>query len=210
MSFLDLFKAKKTNKPSNKTPKTAPAAAPATPSETPNANQDLQQIANQTYPGIAIYVRDANLPKALSDKYTPGRIILERAFTDASNRVMGMVTTHRYMILSNHMKNFSSFEQGTNWGLHVAQNNSRFKVLGQHSYNGKTAIVLLHLPNNDTWKVFKNCNFSLDEQLYQMSIQRFEAKCEQPPIPELATPQWLNRCAFPVGMDDKGNFWNVE
>ena len=84
------------------------------PKETPINQELLEQIANKTYPGLGIYVRDINLPKHLADKYTKGLIIREKAFTDASNRVMGMVTTHRYLILSNHMANLSSFEHGTN------------------------------------------------------------------------------------------------
>lgn len=112
-------------------------------------------VVNKTYPGLGIYVRDINLSKELAEKYTPGLIIREKAFTDASNRVIGMVITHRYLILSNHMADFSQFEHGTNWGLHVANSGSRFKVLGTHIYKGKTAIVLLHLLDDDSWKIYK-------------------------------------------------------
>lgn len=30
------------------------------------------------------------------------------------------------------------------------------------------------------------------------------------PIPELATDKWLDRCKFPLGMDDNGNFFELE
>ena len=202
MSFFSFFKSKKDHK-STSTDKVIPK-------KTNSDINDFERIENQVYTGIAIYVRDVNLTNELADKYVSGLIIREKAFTDASNRVMGMTTSHRYMILSNHMTNFSLFEQGTNWGLHIAKKDSRFKVLGKHTYNGKTAIVLLHLPDNDNWKVYKNCQFPLDEELYQSSIKRFEIKCEMAPIPELSTPEWLNRCKFPVGMDDNGNFWSLE
>ena len=172
--------------------------------------QKMQDVVNQMYPGIAMLVRDVDLPDDLANKYIPGMIIREKAFTDASCRVMGMVTTHRYIILSNHMGNLAQFENGTNWGLCVAQKDSHFKVLGQHTYKDKHAIILLHLPDDDTWKLFKNVNISIDQQLLDMAIQRFEAKCELPPVPELAAQQWLDRCKFPIGMSDDGTFWELE
>lgn len=172
--------------------------------------QRMQSVINQMYPGIAMLVRDINLPDGFADKYVPGMIIREKGFVDASCRIGGMVTTHRYIILSNHMRNFSQFEQGTNWGLCVAPSDSRFKVLGRHIYKGKCAIILLHLPNDENWKMFKTVNVSIDQQLLEMTIQRFEEKCELPPIPELADRLWLGRCQFPVGLNDEGEPWELE
>ena len=60
---------------------------------------------------------------------------------------MGMVTSHRYAILSNHMGDFREYEHGTNWGLFVAKH-SHFKVIDIYEYNGKTQILLLHLPDD--------------------------------------------------------------
>lgn len=77
-------------------------------------------------------------------------------------------------------------------------------------YKGKCAIILLHLPDDDTWEMFKTINISMDQQLLEMAIQRFEAKCERPPVPELAAPQWLDRCKFPIGMRDDGEFWPLK
>lgn len=166
-----------------------------------------QQIADKMYPGIALFARDVNLPPAFAAKYVPGLIIKERAFVDASIRFMGMVTTHRYVILSNHMKNMSMFEQGTNWGLHLANMGSHFKVLGQYIHNGKTGIFLLHLPDDEDWKVYRNTEFDMDKKLYQTAVERFIMKADTPPVPELTTREWLDRCAFPLGMDDNGNLY---
>lgn len=169
----------------------------------------MEDVANKTYPGLTIYVKDLNLPNILADKYVKGMIICEKAFVDASKRVMGMITTHRYMILSNHMADFSQFEHGTNWNLHVANKNSHYKVLGKHTYNGKTAIILLHLPDDETWKVYKKCEFSVDEEFYNMAVESFEKKCELPPVPELTTEAWLSRCDFPIGMSDDGTLFDL-
>lgn len=172
--------------------------------------EQLQAVTNKMYLGMALYARDVNLPEELAEKYTPGRILREKGFTDASDRFMGMVTTHRYVILSNHMADLSGFEHGTNWGLHTAKKDSHFKVLGKVTVQGKTGIFLLHLPDDDSWKLWKTAEFSMDQELYEKAVQRFTIKCKEPPVPELTTPQWLDRCAFPVGMGDDGTFFPLE
>lgn len=172
--------------------------------------EQYQALCQKEYPGCAMFARDANLAPELAEKYEAGKIIREKAFTDASIRFMGMVTTHRYVILSNHMADLSAFEHGTNWGLHVAGKDSHFKVLGVHSCGGKTGIFLLHLPDDESWKVWQTVHFDLDDTLYRTAVERFDAKCSTPPVPELTTPQWLDRCAFPLGMDNAGNFWPLE
>lgn len=172
--------------------------------------EQLQAVADKMYPGMALYARDVNLPAELARKYIPGQIIRERAFTDASIRFMGMVTTHRYVIISNHMANLAQFEHGTNWGLHMANKDSHFKVLGLHTHEGKTGIFLLHLPDDESWQLWQKAAFSMDKQLYDMAVQRFVNKCTQPPVPELATKAWLDRCAFPLGMSDDGQFFPLE
>ena len=86
----------------------------------------MEEVMNRTFPGLTMYVRDVNLPDEIAGKYEPESIIREPAFVDASSRVMGMCTTHRYGILSNHMTSLEPFEHETNWGLHIANKNARF------------------------------------------------------------------------------------
>ena len=170
----------------------------------------MEKAMNDIYPGLAMFVRDVNLADGLADKYIAGSIIREKAFTDASCRFGGLVTTHRYIILSNHMGDLSAFEHGTHWGLHVAQKDSHFKVFGVFRHENKTAIVLLHLPDDERWKLFENVDVDIDETLMEKACQRFVSACAQPPIPELANAQWLDRCWFPLGMSDKGELWPLE
>lgn len=136
----------------------------------------VQAVINRAYPGMALFARDVNLPEELAQSYTPDLIIREKAFTDASNRFMGMATTHRYVILSNHMGDMSLFEP-IYWGLHVAQKNSHFKVLGQHTHQGKTGIFLLHLPDDESWHLWQMIEFAMERQLYDTAVQRFTNKC---------------------------------
>lgn len=169
----------------------------------------VQQTVNEILPNLNMYVRDVNLDSTLANKYKVGMIIREKGFTDASCRVMGMVTSHRYAILSNHMGDLREMEQGTNWGLFVAQRDAHFKVLDIYEYNGKIQILLLHLPNDERWQIFENMKLSIEDDLVKDCRKRFEDKCDLEPIPELVKKDWLDRCEFPLGMSDEGEFFKL-
>lgn len=169
-----------------------------------------ESLMQAVFPGLQLFARDVNLPEALAARYTPGLLLREKAFTDASDRFMGMVTTHRFVILSNHMASFAAFEHGTDWGLHTAQRDAHFKVLAVRACRGKTGIFLLHLPDGEGWKFWKTGLFDLENELTEKAVARFCEKCDTAPVPELTTPSWLARCAFPLGMDTAGNFWPLE
>lgn len=176
-----------------------------------NFNADLfEQTINEILPGLSMYVRDVNLPEKLANRYVPDTIIMERGFTDASSRVMGMKTSHRFSILSNHMADLSEFEHGTNWGLCVATSNSHFLILDKYEYHGKTQITLLHLPNDKRWNLFQNVKVNIFDDIIKDTRNRFENKCELEVIPELETDEWLARCSAPLGMDDEGNLFDLE
>ena len=163
----------------------------------------FEQTINEILPNTGVHVRDVNLPKELAEKYIPYTIIKEIGFTDASKRVMGMKTSHRFVILSNHMEELSN-------GIMVAQSNSHFVVLDNYEYHGKTLITLLHLPNDKRWKLFQNVRLDIYDDIIKETRERFENKCEQAVIPELATEEWLNHWARPLGMDMKGNMSDLE
>ncbi len=164
---------------------------------------------NEILPGLTMYVRDVNLPEVCAEKYVPDSIILELGFTDASSRVMGMKTTHRFAILSNHFRDLTEYEHGTNWGLFVGQNSSHFLVLDKYEFHGKTQILLLHLPNDKRWQLFQNVKVNVLDDIVKDSRKRFENKCEEEIIPELATQEWLDRCSAPLGMDESGNLFDI-
>lgn len=175
---------------------------------TPHINiEQIQQATNDMLPGLSIFARDANLSHQVASIYQEGMIIREKAFVDATYRVQGMITSHRYVILSNHMKNLTAYEQGTNWGLCIANRDSHFKVLGTHHCNGRTAIILLHLLDDERWKLFEKVHLSLEEDIRNKAIYSFETKIQLPPIPELTTNDWLKRCEFPLGVDNNGEPW---
>lgn len=171
--------------------------------------KEYEKALNDILPGLTMYVRDVNLPQDIARKYTPGLIIRDPGFVDASSRVGGMVTSHRFAILSNHMADLSRLEHGTNWGLTTSRFDSHFKVLDVHEFHGRTQILLLHLPDDNRWRMFDGVRFSLEDQLIADSRGRFERKSVMGPIPELTTGEWLARCEHPLGINDEGDFFGL-
>ncbi|MDO5475872.1 MAG: DUF4357 domain-containing protein [Eubacteriales bacterium] len=170
----------------------------------------LEEMINELLPGLTMFIRDVNLNEQCLAAYQPGTILMERGFTDASSRIMGMKTNHRITILSNHMADCRDLEGNTGWGLFIANHGAHYKVLDVYKYRGKTQILLLHLPDDERWKLFKTIVLSLEENLIADSRKRFENKCMLEVVPELSTENWLSRCSHPIGMDDHGNLYDIE
>jgi len=173
-------------------------------------DQDVKQYeisCNRIFPGLQMFVRDCFLKKEIEDKYVDGKIIREPTFCDVSARVGGLITSHRYAILSNRFVNISFAEHGTNWGLFVCQRNSLFKVIDIFKINDKTQITLLHLDEN--WKLFENATSNVEQDLIKMSRERFQNKIYSPPVPELATKRWLERLIYPIGINGKNEYHSL-
>jgi hypothetical protein len=169
--------------------------------------KEYENAYNDILPGLQMFVRDTFLEDQTEKKYEIGKILREPTFCDVSHRVGGLITTHRYAILSNHFINFSDFEHGTNWGLFVCKRDSYFKVLDVFKLNGKTQISLLHL--NDNWKLFENITSNVENDIVKMCRERFEKKYNIIPIPALATKLWLERLLYPIGIDEKNNYFSL-
>ncbi|WP_165062080.1 hypothetical protein [Adlercreutzia sp. ZJ154] len=172
--------------------------------------EELENALNDMLPGLANHARDVNLDPAIAALYKPGMIIRDKAFVDASERVGGMATTHRFAIFSNHMVDLSEYEHGTNWGLCVATPESRFKVIDIYECEGKTQIALLHLLDDERWRIFANAEFRMPGLDVGDIRARFEMRCSQEPIPELATEEWLDRCSYPVGLNPSGGLYTPD
>jgi hypothetical protein len=172
-----------------------------------NEIKEYENACNKIFPGLQMFVRDTFLEKETEDKYEIGKIIREPTFCDVSCRVGGLITTHRYAVLSNHFVSFEFLEQDTNWGLFVCKRNSYFKILDVYKLNDKTQISLLHL--DDNWKLFENTKSNVEEDIVNMSQERFRNKVNTPPIPELATKRWLERLMYPIGIDYQNNYFSL-
>ena len=172
----------------------------------PNDEQSPEyMIMSSTLEGSEKYVRDVNLESKCFEKYETGQIITEKAIVDATNKIGGLKTSHRYLILSNQMKDLSSFERDTDWGLHLTKANSRFKVLDIYTKEDKTQILLLQLPEGFD-VAFENSNKLTDEAI-EDARNLFDECLKKEPIKQVNTDEWLERVSFPLGMDNEGNLF---
>ncbi|MBR5503277.1 MAG: SseB family protein [Methanobrevibacter sp.] len=165
-------------------------------------------VYKAAYENVGLFVHDINLPDEWAKKYETGALIKERGFVDMTNKIGQMTTSHRYAIISNHVLDFSQFEHDTEWGLHTAARDSKFKVLDVYEFNGKTQILLLHLMDN--LEEFFVDDDTIDEDFVNLARKIFEESFEKEIIPEVNSQEWLDRCSFPIGMDDEGNLWNLD
>ena len=172
----------------------------------PNDMQSAEyMVIASTLNQSRFYVRDCNLSDELTDKYEAGQILTEKAFVDATDKIGGITTTHRYLILSNAMADLSGFEKDTDWSIHTAKANSKFKVLDIYRNHGKTQILLLQLPEGFE-EVFTLSN-NLINQRIEYSRKLFDSCLSKAIIEEVNSHDWLERVSFPLGMDENGNFF---
>lgn len=60
-------------------------------------------------------------------------------------------------------------------------------MLDVYEHEGKAQIELLHLLDDDRWRIFANAEFDMPGLGIEDTRARFEARCSQEPIPELST-----------------------
>ena len=163
------------------------------------------------YSNARIYIRDLILPPELEEKYKPGLIIREADEVAASARIRGgLVQSHRYMIVSDHMKLSGSEPCGANWGMYTADKNSRFKVIDVYHFKNSTMILLYHLPEDDSWKSFEGELNSDEKKFAEYCRGIFQSFCAQRATQELLVRDWIEICSSPIGMDDDGVLYPVE
>lgn len=154
------------------------------------------------------YIRDVDLDENMAGKYEIGQIIYEKTFVDASDKIGGMITTHRYIILSNRINKLDEKDEWVNWGLNTVNPGSKFIVLDIYTFEGKTLILLLHIVGDDEELLKKGRD--IEKELIRDVRKDFEKNLSLKPIPELTTDEWLERCSFPIGMSDEGEFFEVK
>jgi hypothetical protein len=173
-------------------------------------NKILKQFVQKTYTGLDLYIRYIYLPEFIAEKYTQGLIIRDPREIDTSHIIAGMKTSHRFAILSNHMIPLHDLELISR-ALYIAAPGSRFKVIGQHTHQDKTFIILLHLLDDpDLWRFFAHIKINIDDTLFKDCIQHLSAQCAEPVFPALSDDDWLKRCASPLGINDDAEFFPLE
>lgn len=172
-------------------------------SNTPLEIRQYKYFLESTYENLQLYVRDMDLSENIYNTYKEniGNIIVEKAFVDCTNKIGGIIKNSRIYILSNNITDLSIFEKDTNFGLCVANKDSRFKILDVGTINNIHYIILLHI-SKDTGFFLKDLSTNVDEYLIQLCKKQTDIDSKSAPL-EALTDEWYNRLFFPVGIDNE-------
>ncbi|MEO6253122.1 MAG: hypothetical protein ABIO79_07455 [Ferruginibacter sp.] len=167
----------------------------------------IEEIYNQTFSGLTLFYRDTTLAENLISKYQVGKILTERGFTDMSYKAGGLVTNLRYLIASANAKDLSAFDPASAQLGHVVLSpDAFFKVLDIYTIGDKTQVFLLEIPSTAV-DFFAGTTTNVEEDITKKARAGFDTKINSEPIAELQTLEWKERTEFPIGMNDKGDFF---
>lgn len=178
-----------------------------------NAYQDLKvrmekKRESAALRGLSVYTRDCTLTREQASKYRVGEVLLEPAVMEASADYGGMAASHRFAILSDHMDFSAAAPDGPRPSGFFAHKNSHFRVMDIDTCEGKTQILLLHLPEDKRWKKPVHLEPSLEQNLIQRCREDFQESLHAPfdPAPALTDRRGIG----PVGMDANGQFYDPD
>ena len=170
-------------------------------------NKQIEEIYNNTFSGLTLFYRDTTLQENLISKYQVGQILNERGFTDMSFRGGGLTTNLRYLIASANAKDLSALNpDGNQVGHVILTSDTFFKVLDIYKIENKTQVFLLEIPSTAI-DFFASATSSIEDDVTKKARESFDTKLNTDPIAELQTTQWKERTEFPIGMNDKGEFF---
>lgn len=170
-------------------------------------NKQIEEIYNQTFGGLTLFYRDTTLSDNLISKYAIGQILTERGFTDMSYKGGGLATNFRYLIASANAKDLSAFNpDSAQFGHVLLSSNTFFKVLDIYKIGDKTQVFLLEIPATAV-DFFASATSSIENDISKKARESFDIKINAEPIAELQKQEWKGRTEFPIGMNDKGEFF---
>ena len=163
-----------------------------------------QYICKKTYDNIKLYVRDMELSNEIITLYQNniGKTIKEKSFVDCTKKIGGLVKNTRTYIISNSIEDFSLFEQDTNYGLCVANENSYFKIIDVQTVENKNYIILLQL-DKDTRHFLENISTNIDIEIKNIGKEQFQKDIKSKHLEEL-DDNWYKRLFFPIGINKNG------
>ena len=175
-------------------------------------NKQIEEIINWTLSGLTMYYRDTELSNDIIKKYEVGQVFRSQTFVDVSDFAGRLTKSCRFIFATNKAAPLYQINPNTEkWKLHTINLNSYFKVLDIYNKDGKVQFLLLHIPAKAV-DFFKNSILNLggqsvEEQIVKKARMSFDKKMEADIIPELEEQEWINRTDFPIGLDNKNNFF---
>lgn len=130
----------------------------------------------------------------------------ERGITAITYKDGGLVTNCLYLIASANAKDLSAFNPDSKqFGQVLLTSNVFFKVLDIYKIGNKTQIFLLEIPAAVNF--FANVTSNIENDLTKKAREDFDTKINSEPIPELQTQDWKDSTEYPIGMNEKREFF---
>lgn len=175
----------------------------------------IEEIVNWTLPGMTMYYRDTNLSQEIIDKYEVRKIFRSQTFVDVSNYAGKPTTNCRFIFASSKAAPLFRINPATEkWGLHSINCNSYFKVLDVFKKDKVTQIFLIHIPYKgiDFFRrtVLQLGEQNIEEQIIEKARESLNQKLQSEIPPALNEREWIDRTNFPIGLDNKNEFFNLE
>lgn len=179
--------------------------------------ENLEEIINWTLPGMAMYYRDSELSQATIQQYKPGTIFRSQSFVDLSFFAGKPTKNCRFIFASSKAAPLYEIDSSTEkWGLHTINYNSIFKVLDVYEVTEDlTQITLWHVPYQAR-ELFRTSSLKahdldVEDYIIQKARESLHQKLQKEEIiPALEEPAWIERTAFPVGLDANNTPFAVE
>ncbi len=175
----------------------------------------IEEIVNWTLPGLTMYYRDSNLSQEIIDKYEVRKIFRSQCFVDVSNYAGKPTTNCRFIFASSKAAPVFRINPETEkWGFHTLNCDSYFKVLDVYKHQEITQIFLLHIPYKGidffSRTVLKLGEQNIEEQIIEKARESLNQKVQSEIPPALNEKEWIDKTSFPIGLDDKNEFFSLE
>jgi len=162
-----------------------------------------ERVTEDTFRKIETFFRDADLNPATIAQYKPGMIMRENGYMDASLKEGGPSHRLRYQIYTNQRPTFTA--NFAEYASFTFPRKCYYKVLDVALDERHSLITLLHVPEYAI-HYFAVHEHPKEEAIALESRRRFDIMRTQPPRPEF-DEFWYRRTAFPIGIDDHGDFF---
>lgn len=175
----------------------------------------IEEIVNWTLPGMTMYYRDSNLSQEIIDKYEVRKIFRSQTFVDVSNYAGKPTTNCRFIFASSKAAPLFQINPATKkWGFHSINCNSYFKVLDVYKKEGVTQIFLIHIPYKGidffSRTVLRLGEQNIEEEIIGKAQKSLNQKLQSEIPPVLNEKEWIHRTSFPIGLDNKNEFFSLE
>ena len=167
----------------------------------------INEAFTDTFSGLTMFYRDADLSQELISKYEVDKTIMERGFTDVSSFAEGLGKRLRYAIATSKASYLGQVNPDVaKYQFHVISAPSFYRVMDIYKIGEQTQILLLHF-DEKYLDILMRTKTNFDEKIIGMARDSFDKKIQMHPNTTLNDNFWTERTKHPIGMSDTGDFF---